>query len=213
MIEDNRSADDDFKRFVTGEHDADREVRGDKTKLVLAGATTDMYARKVSSLTTFPVPALTRFPTHSAPSCLYHPPSGAAVAACSAPGTRAWRRAGGSADLAHGDGNEVQLPTSGVPARVRGGTPRSSVFPSLARTLQPGVTSRCPSGPCRLRGRSRARGSRGHGTGASNRSECARRPCEDRERRVRRPGAEPRERAVGEILERKPVPAGELRER
>lgn len=45
MIEDGRSADAHHHRFVENEHVAGNPVRGDKSKLVLAGSTTDMHAR------------------------------------------------------------------------------------------------------------------------------------------------------------------------
>ncbi|GAA1027263.1 MULTISPECIES: nitric oxide synthase oxygenase [Amycolatopsis] len=50
MIEDGRSADSNHHRFVQREHAAGRPVRGDKSKLVLAGSTTDMHTRAASLL-------------------------------------------------------------------------------------------------------------------------------------------------------------------
>ncbi|MFE3173163.1 nitric oxide synthase oxygenase [Amycolatopsis sp. NPDC059090] len=50
MIEDGRSADANHHRFVQREQASHRPVRGDKSKLVLAGSTTDMHARADSLL-------------------------------------------------------------------------------------------------------------------------------------------------------------------
>ncbi|MFE3785354.1 nitric oxide synthase oxygenase [Amycolatopsis sp. NPDC059090] len=50
MIEDPRSADGNLRRFVDRETSAGRVLRGDKSKLVLAGATPDMHARAAEFL-------------------------------------------------------------------------------------------------------------------------------------------------------------------